>query len=202
MYLWNIFLRIHGLGWDIIIDLAQKCAFFDVFEGKNRTINQTENPPVIFSDKKRNLITSKIMDKMSAWKNVGYTLGKGELEDRPLVVVKSGEYTGIERREQLLDMSGIEISELAEEGKKKLEDYKQIKSIEGTVCEIPNMEYEVDWDLGDIVTIETEGYTEDKRVTEIREIYERDRTDIEVTFGDKTPGLEEQIQRLVSKGVK
>lgn len=191
-----------GLGWDIVLDLAQECAFFDVYEGKDRSINQTVNPPVIFSDKKRNLLTSKITDNSSAWKNIGYSLGKGELEERPLVLVKEDEYSGLDRREVLLDMSSIDVADLAEEAKKKLEDYKQIKSIEGTIYQIPNMEYEKDWDLGDIVTIETEGYTEDKRITEIKEIYEKNKQDIEVTFGDKTPGLAEQLQKLTSKGVR
>lgn len=172
-----------------------------MFEGKDRSINQTVNPPVIFSDKKRNLLTSKVTNNNSAWKNTGYSLGKGELEDRPLVVVKEFEYTGLNRREILLDMGDVEISDLSEEGKKKLVDYKQIKSIEGTIYQIPNMEYEKDWDLGDIVTIETEGYTEDKRITEIKEVYEKNKTNIEVTFGDKIPGLEEQIKKINNKGV-
>lgn len=143
-----------------------------------------------------------MIDKMSSYKNIGYTLGKGELEERPLVVVKKGEYIGLDRREQLLDMGSIEIEDLAEEGTKKLEDYKEVRSIEGTVFQIPNMEYEIDWNLGDIVTIETDGYTEDKRITEIREIYERDKKDIEVTFGDKTPELVEQLKKIISKGVR
>lgn len=191
-----------GLGWDITLDLAQECAFFDVYEGKDRSINQTVNPPIIFSDKKRNLLTSKITDNSSSWKNTGYSLGKGELEERPLVIVKNGEYSGLNRREVLIDMSSVDVADLADEAKKKLDEHKQIKSIEGTIYQIPNMRYEEDWDLGDIVTIETEGYTEDQRITEIKEIYEKNKEDIEVTFGDKTPELAKQIQKLVSKGVR
>lgn len=185
-----------GLGWDIVLDLAQKCAFFDVYEGKNRSLNQTENPPMVFSQKKRNLLTSSITDNSSGWKNTGYSLGKGELEERPLVVVKEAECTGLARREVLLDMNSTETVDLAEEARKKLEDYKQIKSFEGTIYQIPNMEYEKDWNLGDIVTIDTEGYVEDKRITSIKEIYERNKTSIEVNFGDKVPKLEEQMRKL------
>ena len=185
-----------GLGWDIVLDLAQKCAFFDVYEGKNRSLNQTENPPMVFSQKKRNLLTSSITDNSSGWKNTGYSLGKGELEERPLVVVKEAECTGLARREVLLDMNSTETVDLAEEARKKLEDYKQIKSFEGTIYQIPNMEYEKDWNLGDIVTIDTEGYVEDKRITSIKEIYERNKTSIEVNFGDKVPKLEEHMRKL------
>lgn len=190
-----------GLGWDIILDLAQKCAFFDVFEGVDRSINQTVNPPVIFSDKKSNLKTSKIVSKTSGSKNVGYSLGKGEQEDRPIILVGDTEASGLERKELLIDLGSIDIAEVEEEGNKKLTDYKEIKSIEGTIYQIPNMEYEKDWDLGDIVTIETEGYSEDKRITAIKEVYERGKTQIEVTFGDKIPGLAEQIKKITNKVV-
>lgn len=93
-------------------------------------------------------------------------------------------------------MGNVEIGDLSEEGRKKLEDYKQIKTFEGSIYQIPNMEYEKDWDLGDIVTIETEGYFEDKRITEIKEVYERNKTSIEANFGDKIPDLEKQFKKL------
>ena len=197
----SIFRKILGIGWDIVLDLAQKCAFFDVFEGKDRSINQTENPPVIFSDKKRNLSTSKITEQTSGSKNVGYSLGAGEDEDRPSVLVGDTTLSGVERRELLIDLGNIDIGEVEIEGEKVLDEYKEVKSIEGTVYQIPNMEYEKDWDLGDVVTVETEGYAEDKRVSEIKEVYEKGKNTIEVTFGDKVPGLQEQLKKLTSKVV-
>ena len=169
--------------------------------GIDRSINQEVNPPVIFSDKKRNLSTSKIVEQTSGSKNVGYSLGKGEQEDRPIILVGNTEISGIDRRELLIDLGNVDIAEVEEEGTKKLGDYKEVKSIEGTVYEIPNMEYEKDWDLGDIVTIETEGYMEDKRITQIREVYERGKTQIEVIFGDKVAGLEEQLKKIINKAV-
>ena len=169
--------------------------------GVDRSINQTVNPSMIFSDKKRNLSTSKIVEQTSGSKNVGYTLGKGELEDRPIVLVGDTDASGIDRKELLIDLGSIEIGEVQEEGKKKLADYKEIKSIEGTIYQIPNMKYEKDWDLGDIVTVETDGYTEDKRITEVKEMYERGKTEIQVTFGDKIPMLEEQLKKITNKAV-
>lgn len=151
---------------------------------------------MIFCDKKRNLSTSQISTQTSGSKNVGYTLGKGELEDRPIVLVGDTDASGINRKELLIDLGSIEIGEVQTEGQKKLADYKEIKGIEGTIYQIPNMEYEKDWDLGDIVTIETEGYSEDKRITEIKEVSERGKTTIEVTFGDKIPGLQEQLKKI------
>lgn len=169
--------------------------------GKDRSINQTENPPIIFSDKKRNLSTSKIVEQASGSKNVGYSLGKGENEDRPIILVGNTDISGIDRRELLIDLGSIDISEVEVEGTKKLEEYKEVRSIEGTVYQIPNMEYEKDWDLGDIATIEAEGYSEDKRITNVKEVYERGKTSIEVTFGDKIPGLKEQFKKIINKAV-
>lgn len=190
-----------GLGWDIVLDLAQKCAIFDVYEGKDRSINQSINPPVIFSETKRNLSTSQISTQTSGSKNVGYVLGKGELEDRPIVLVGDTDSSGLDRKELLIDLGNVDIGEVQAEGKKKLADYKEIRGIEGTIYQIPNMEYEKDWNLGDIVTIETEEYSKDKRITEIKEIYERGKTTIEVTFGDKIPGLQEQLKKITNKAV-
>jgi len=109
--------------------------------------------------------------------------------------------SGVERRELLIDLGNIDIGEVEIEGEKVLDEYKEVKSIEGTVYQIPNMEYEKDWDLGDVVTVETEGYAEDKRVSEIKEVYEKGKNTIEVTFGDKVPGLQEQLKKLTSKVV-
>lgn len=109
--------------------------------------------------------------------------------------------SGIDRKELLIDLGSVEIGEVQTEGKKKLDDYKEIKGIEGTIYQIPNMEYEKDWDLGDIVTIETERYSKDKRITEIKEVCERGKTTIEVTFGDKVPGLQEQLKKITNKVV-
>lgn len=169
--------------------------------GVDRSINQTVNPPIIFSDKKRNLSTSKIVEQTSGSKNVGYSLGKGEQEDRPIILVGNTDVSGIERKELLIDLGSVDVAEVEEEGTKKLADYKEIKNIEGTIYQIPNMKYESDWDLGDIVTIETEGYTEDKRITEVREVYERGKTEIQVTFGDKVPMLKEQLKKITNKAV-
>ena len=101
--------------------------------GVDRSINQTTNPPVIFSDKKRNLSTSKIVNQSSGSKNVGYSLGKGEQEDRPIILVGNTKISGLERKELLIDLGSIDVEEIEEEGNKKLEDYKEIKSIEGTI---------------------------------------------------------------------
>lgn len=206
-----------GLGWKGYLDRNEKCIYFDSIRGKDRTVNQVESPNthemlskftheqlqqytheqlqgtikhpyIIFSEKKKNLLEGKVTDDNSNYKNVGYIAGKGENEDRLITVL--GTAKGFDRREILIDLNNIEDpDELKQEGQKKLNEYKIIQSIEGKVYQIPNMEWEKDFFLGDLVTLESDGIYEDKRIIQAKEIYERNNITVELGFGDKVPSL-------------
>lgn len=218
-----------GMGWKGILDRTNKCINFDCYEGTDRTINQVESgnthealekythtqleqythsqlegnrklPYIIFSEKKKNLLNGKVTDDDTNYKNVAYAAGKGENEDRLITVI--GTSTGFDRREVYIDLNNIEDpDELKTEGQKKLDTYKTIKSVEGKIYQIPNMEYEKDFFLGDIVTVESDGVYEDKRIIQAKEIYERNNITVELGFGDKIPSLAEQIKKLTQKPI-
>ena len=218
-----------GMGWKGILDRTNKCINFDCYEGTDRSINQLGDgntyeeleeythqqleqythsqlegnkkvPYIIFSEKKKNLLNGKVTDDNTNYKNVAYAAGKGENEDRLITVI--GTAKGFDRREVYVDLSNIEDpDELKTEGQKKLDTYKTIKSVEGKIYQIPNMEYEKDFFLGDIVTIESDGVYEDKRIIQAKEIYERNNITVELGFGDKIPGLAEQIKKLTQKPI-
>lgn len=206
-----------GLGWYGYLDRNKKCIYFDSLKGTDRTVNQVENfnshesleefthtelqqytheqlkgnikhPYIIFSEKKKNLLEGKTTDDNTNYKNVGYVAGKGENEDR--IIIVKGNATGFDRREVLIDLNNIEdLGELNSEGQKKLDTYKTIQSVEGKVYQIPNMEYEKDFFLGDLVTLESDGIYEDKRIIQAKENYERNNITVELGFGDKVPIL-------------
>lgn len=218
-----------GLGWYGYLDRNEKCIYFDSIKGTDRTVNQIENtnnhdflskftqnelqaytheqlqgtikhPYIIFSEKKKNLLEGKTTDDNSNYKNVGYVAGKGENEDRLITVL--GNVAGFDRREVLIDLNNIEdIDELNSEGQKKLDTYKVIRSIEGKVYQIPNMEWERDFFLGDLVTLENDGIYEDKRIIQAKEIYERNNKTVELGFGDKVPSLGEEIKRIITRPI-
>lgn len=218
-----------GLGWYGYLDRNEKCIYFDSLKGTDRTVNQVENPNtheflkdftheqlqaytneqlqgtikhpyIIFSEKKKNLLEGKTTDDNSNYKNVGYVAGKGENEDRLITVL--GTATGFDRREVLIDLNNIEdIDELNTEGQKKLDEYKIVKSIEGNVYQIPNMEWEKDYFLGDLVTLESDGIYEDRRIIQAKEIYERNNKTVELGFGDKIPSLGEEIKRIITRPI-
>ena len=127
----------------------------------------------------RRYINGITTDDNSNYKNVGYVAGKGENEDRLITVL--GTATGFDRREVLIDLNNIEdVDELKREGQKKLDTYKTIQSIEGKVYQTPNMEWEKDYFLGDLVTLESDGIYEDKRIIQAKEIYERNNITVEL----------------------
>lgn len=218
-----------GLGWYGYLNRNEKCIYFDSLRGTDRTVNQIESantheflsdythnelkeytheqlqgtikhPYIIFSEKKKNLIDGKTTDDNSNYKNVGYCAGKGENEDRLITVI--GTATGFDRREVFIDLNNIDDpDELNIEGQKKLDTYKTIQSIEGKVYQIPNMEWEKDFFLGDIVTLENDGIYEDKRIIQAKEIYERNNKTVELGFGDKVPTLGEEIKRIITRPI-
>ena len=218
-----------GLGWYGYLNRNEKCIYFDSLKGTDRTVNQIENPYiheflkgftqeqlqdytheqlqgtikhpyVIFSEKKKNLLEGTTTDDNSNYKNVGYVAGKGENEDRLITVL--GTAKGFDRREVLIDLNNIDyIDELNSEGQKKLDTYKIIQSIEGKVYQIPNMEWEKDFFLGDLVTLESDGIYEDKRIIQAKELYERNNKTVELGFGDKIPSLGEEIKRIITRPI-
>ena len=218
-----------GMGWKGILDRTNKCINFDCYEGTDRSINQLGDgntheelekythqqleqythlqlegnkkvPYIIFSEQKKNLLDGKVTDDNTNYKNVAYAAGKGENEDRLITVI--GTATGFGRREIYVDLSNIDdVDELKAEGQKKLDTYKTIKSVEGKIYQIPNMEYEKDFFLGDVVTIESDGVYEDKRIIQAKEVYERNNITVELGFGDKIPSLAEQIKKLTQKPI-
>ncbi len=218
-----------GLGWKGYLDRNEKCIYFDTLKGTDRTVNQVESantndflskfthmeleqythdqlkgtikhPYIIFSEKKKNLLEGKTTNDNSNYKNVGYVAGKGENENRLITVL--GNATGFDRREVLIDLNNIEDpDELNSEGQKKLDTYKIIQSVEGKVYQIPNMEWEKDFFLGDLVTLESDGIYEDKRIIQAKEIYERNNITVELGFGDKVPTLGEEIKRVITRPI-
>lgn len=218
-----------GLGWHGYLDRNKKKIIFDSIKGTDRTVNQIESannheflskftheelqkytheqlqgtikhPYIIFSEKKKNLLEGKVTDDNSNYKNVGYIAGKGENEDR-LIIVK-GNTSGFDRREVLIDLNNIEdVAELNQEGQKKLDTYKIIQSVEGKIFQIPNMEWERDFFLGDLVTLESDGIYEDKRIIQAKEIFERNNKTVELGFGDKVPSLGEEIKRVITRPI-
>jgi Siphovirus ReqiPepy6 Gp37-like protein len=202
-----------GLGWDVILDFQQKKWIFDVFEGRDLTVNQSVNPPVIFSPQFESLKQLSFVESDYNYRNFGYIAGQGEGEDRRVVVV--GEAEGLSRIETFIDARDISeqdedqqalpeaeiIAKLQQRGQQKLSEFAQEFFLEGQILTNSPFEYEKDYDLGDIVTIQNRewGVTRDARITEIKEIYEPNAFQIEATFGESRPTLVKKLKQELAQ---
>ncbi|NGP59973.1 hypothetical protein FLT15_16935 [Paenibacillus thiaminolyticus] len=186
------------IGWLVRLDFAARKWVFDVVEGRNLTTSQRALPPVIFSHEYDNIQSQQYVDSLLQFKNTGYAGGKGEDEDRVMQMV--GGASGLDRREVFLDCSSAEDAiELAEMGEQKLSELKQIQTYNGIVLNTNSFQYEKDWDLGDIVTLQNArwGLTMDARITEVKEIYEP-ASKIEIVLGNEIPTITKYVKSLRS----
>jgi hypothetical protein len=177
-------------------DFNKRKISFEIYKGVDRTTSQGVNNRVIFSEGYNNLNNAIYRENTQLYKNVAYVGGEGEGTARKIVVV--GNATGLERREIFVDAKDIQSEELStaeyeallrQRGEEALQKNIATSSFECDTGADVNFQYKVNYDLGDIVTVKKNkwGITVNKRITEIREIYEFGGRRIEPTFGDALP---------------
>lgn len=188
-----------NLGFRIRGDYKEKNFYFEVYEGKNHSQNQTGNKRVIFSEVYRNINKTTFTTNCQNYKTHAIVFGDGEGTNRTIMeAVIDPELTGWERREIMVDARDIKRDGLTEEqykaalmqrGTEKLKEYGIVECLEATTLPNMNFTYKKDYDLGDIVTVNKKswGIKMDKRITEVQEVYENGGLSIIPTFGDPLP---------------
>ena len=153
---------------------------FELYEGTDRSYNQTSNPYVVFSDEYENLINAEFQKDTKQMVTAVLAAGEGEGIDRKTVWVEVEEApTGLNRYEFFDDSRNTssnsgEIPEedyykqLAEDGRASLTAYET--TFAGEV-NFNTIEFKTDVDIGDIVTIESKalGYQMAARIIEVIE---------------------------------
>lgn len=95
-----------GLGWNIEIDYTNKKYVFKVLEGRDLTVNQSDNPPAIFSPEFGTLQQLSYVESELDYKNYAVVAGQGEGADRRIVTV--GDAVGADRRVLFVDARDVE----------------------------------------------------------------------------------------------
>ena len=186
-----------GLGWEIYLDLVNKRLVFDVYEGLDLSVNQSTNPPVIFSVDFDNVENQTYTDSSFSYKNKGYVGGQGEGANRSIVEVGES-VSGLERIETFIDARDVESDvDLPSRGALKLSEFSKIRSFQTNILPYSNFVYEKDWNLGDVVTTQNKDWnvTLDVRVPEVTEIYEATNLSLDVTFGKPIPTIVEKVKQ-------
>lgn len=182
--------KTYNLGWSISFENGN--FYFDLYKGVNRSKNQTENNPVIFSPEYDNLASSKYNFDSQNYKNVALVGGEGEGKDRKKVSV--GSAVGLERFEMFVDSSSSStntdeeiteteyLNQLRSQGVDELTKQSTVTSFEGEIV-ADSYIYKKDYNLGDIVTITNEyGITVDARIVEIVETWDSNGYSLEPKF--------------------
>lgn len=173
-----------GLGFQITLEGKQ--LVFQLLVGTDRSYEQSERPPVVFSPNFDNLSTSSYSEDDSKYKNVGLVLGEDESEARREYVVGAESASGLKRYELYVDARDIQsevydddgnsstISDdeyyalLKERGEEKLSETQVTTEINGEAIENSVYQYGVDYFMGDLVQVENEyGISTSSRVTEL-----------------------------------
>lgn len=154
---------------------------FCIYNGVDRSANQSDRPRVVFSADFDNLLASEYTADISAYKSIALVAGEGEGVQRKTYTV--GSASGLDRIETYVDARDIssevdggklttaEYNELLKaKGVEALAETVIIQSFEGTIEPTVNYTFGVDYELGDIIQITNEyGITAPARITEVIE---------------------------------
>lgn len=205
----------HRLRYDYLTNVLS----FEVWKGKDRTDDQTENSWAIFSDSFYNVKNAVYDRDESECKNYAYVAGEGEGAARTIVEVDLRSSPDEERRELYVDARDLQSTYqdddgtehtytaaqykalLRQRGLEKLAEYEKIETVNSDVDPNANLTYRVDFDLGDLCTYRYAdvGIETTKRITEIQEVYEGSKQTLSVVFGnDQMTSITKIIQREVS----
>ena len=188
------------LGWNIKFDYKNKKFVFQSLVGIDRTVNQQDNPPVIFSKRYDNIIEREYTKDVSEYKNCAIVAGQGGGSNREIVIVNDN-LSGQDRKELFVDARDIEDgTNLADRGKSKLAENTIIESFEAT---IDTESYRVEWDLGDFVTILDDeiGVVSDTQIVEVIETYEDGVLTIEPTFGEAISHFGDKFKQAINNPI-
>lgn len=152
---------------------------FRLYAGADRTYSQTEHPYIIFSPYYENLMNSNSITSYENHRTVALVGGEGEGSDRKYETVSeiAGPGSGLSRREIFIDARDVsskitnndgstreltpaEYSEsLKNRGKEKLAEFLTITTFDGEAETSRSFEYMKDFNIGDLVQLETEYQT-------------------------------------------
>ena len=182
----------YGIGFKVTLN-NQHQFVFTLYEGVNRTYDQSVNPWVIFSDKYDNLLSAQYEENYKKVINAVLVAGEGEGTARRTLWVTDGD-TGLARRESYKDQRQLqsddgEISDaeyealMQEAGEEDLTKYTAAFS--GTVY-FDGITYKEDVNVGDLCVIENSRwgiYLNSRLVEVIESVSESGEYSIVPTFG-------------------
>lgn len=201
----------HNLGWEVLFDPFSKRLDFSVFQGINRTINQTEVDAVIFDSDMEDLLASSYFYNISSHRNVAYVAGAGEGANRKFIIVNDAE--GLNRRELYVDARDLQPQDanmnpipnkdyeemLLQRGLQKLSEWEIVETFTADIrSQGTQYIYGQDYKKGDWVTMQDRRLNVmiDAKVTEVQKIFNDKGYSLNITFGYTQPTINALIRAI------
>lgn len=161
----------NGIGYLVYFDLQNKNFVFEVIVGVDRSVDNGVNPSVMFSPDFDNIKSLHFKHSVLGVKNYAIVGGQGDGKDRAFQYV--GTATGLDRREIFVDARDLDNNPaLVVRGQERLAEYGEELIMEFDHTQTGPFEYEVDFNLGDIVTIVYPNVVQmDARIIKVDEAY-------------------------------
>lgn len=149
----------YGFGFKVLPDSNGNFVF---------SLYQGQDTEVVFSKEFDNIINTDYYKKTSQYRNAALVLGEGEGDARRSAYAGGSPLSGLDLREIYVDARDISSNDgeipdadysamLLNRGNEKLSEYKEVKGFEGEVEPNTTYKYKVDYNLGDVVTVDN-GY--------------------------------------------
>lgn len=168
----------------------------DFYKATDRSADQSDNIPVVFSEEYDNLTASTYTRDKTNYKSIALVAGEGEgSARRRTTVARPTDQSGLHRRELFVDAKDISsndgeitdsdyMAQLSERGKTSLSEAALIESMEGTVEPRQMYTYGKDYHIGDTVsTITKYGIRAIAQVLEVVEVWDENGYTCTPTFG-------------------
>lgn len=186
--------RAAPLGFRVRLDVPNKHWIFEVYNGVDRSVGQTERPQVVFCAENDNIDKPEYTRDSTGYAN--YAIVGGEGDGAARVVVEVDQVNGALRRELWVDAKDLQKGDLTDDqykaqlrqrGVEKLAEAVRSESFSADAVDTGNYKYLTDWDLGDIVSFEKWGIRLDERITEVEEVDENGVETVTPTCGSPLP---------------
>ncbi|MEK4148913.1 siphovirus ReqiPepy6 Gp37-like family protein [Robertmurraya sp. FSL W8-0741] len=208
----------HDVSFDILLDHENKKLVFHVWQGIDRSSQQSENPRVIFAKEFENVLRQHYVESVTDNKTTAIVLGE-EIEGSPQeIVTVNDELSGFNRKEILVEGNDIKktftnendqeitLSDaeyrrlLDEKGRNTLSEYIPIRTFESDIDPGANFIYETDYFLGDKVSIRNDelGVILHTRIVGVIETENKQGYSLQLNFGSNIPSLIDKVKRAVN----
>lgn len=210
--MWEICVK-QDIAYEIYADIPNKRFVFVVWQGTDRTTEQTDRDAVIFAKEFDNILTQNYTDDKSDYKNVAFVVGESDDAGNQKQLIVNDEIKGRQRREMFVDASGIKSKNedetvmspteyealLIEQANTEIAENHRVQSFETDVDYNTQFVYKKHYFMGDKVTIRNDeiGIAMHTRVVTAKEKYDKKGYELGTEFGSNVPTLLSKIKKAV-----